>query len=106
MPNGDGTGPMGTGGWCTPLWESGQMPRPMGRGFFRRGMGNGGGFGRGAGRGYGFRQTGFFQQQNFTGQPINEKAYLEQRLNALEQEEKNLLAEKEEIKKRIEQAKQ
>ncbi len=45
MPRGDGTGPDGRGGWCTPLWMSGRMQRPMiarpaeGRGFFGRGRG-------------------------------------------------------------------
>ncbi len=44
MPGGDGTGPNGMGGWCTPLLESGQIDRPMA------------GFGRGRGAwGRGFR---------------------------------------------------
>lgn len=38
MPGGDGTGPDGRGGWCTPLWRSGQISRPAG--FFGRGRGN------------------------------------------------------------------
>jgi len=50
MPWGDGTGPWGTGGWCTPLWMSGQIPGPLG---FGRGFGLGRGFGRGRGRGFG-----------------------------------------------------
>ncbi len=58
MPWGDGTGPWGTGGWCTPLWMSGQIPGPLGlgRGFgfgFGRGFGLGRGFGRGRGRSFG-----------------------------------------------------
>ena len=62
MPFGDGTGPWGTGGWCTPLWMSGQIPGPLGfgRGF---GRGRGRGFGRwGAypyqGMGYGYPYSG------------------------------------------------
>ncbi len=42
MPGGDGTGPDGRGGFCTPLWASGQIPSPLG-------------FGRGTGRGRGYR---------------------------------------------------
>ena len=46
MPIGDGTGPDGRGGWCTPLWQSGKIERP--EPFYGRGMGRG--FGRGMGR--------------------------------------------------------
>ena len=49
MPWGDGTGPWGTGGWCTPLWMSGQIPGPLG---FGRGFGRGRGRGSGGWGGY------------------------------------------------------
>lgn len=36
MPKGDGTGPNGLGGRCTPYWNGGRMPRPTGfAGLFR-----------------------------------------------------------------------
>ncbi|OYT27889.1 MAG: hypothetical protein B6U97_00215 [Candidatus Altiarchaeales archaeon ex4484_96] len=55
MPAGDGTGPQGTGGRCTPLWRSGQIPQPTGR---PMGYGGGGGFGRGRGYRNVYRATG------------------------------------------------
>ena len=60
MPAGDGTGPDGRGGWCTPLLESGQIDKPIG-GY--------GGFGRGAyGGGFG-RGRGFRRMYYSTGKP-------------------------------------
>ena len=76
MPGGDGTGPMRTGGWCTPLWQSGQMPRP--RGFFRRGFG----------------------WRRFYSMPSPSK---EQEKNILEQELKSLEIEEKAIKKRMQE---
>jgi len=66
MPFGDGTGPDGRGGWCTPLLKSGKISKPLGSldrsgdnygsravGFGGRGRGFGRGFGAGFGRGAG-----------------------------------------------------
>ena len=53
MPGGDGTGPNGMGGRCTPLWMSEQISRPLGTP-----LGFGGGFGRGRGYRRIYRATG------------------------------------------------
>jgi len=64
MPNLDGTGPDGRGGWCTPLWTSGQISRPLG------GVGFGRGFSaRGRGAGMGGRGRGRMNMYYATGQP-------------------------------------
>ncbi len=72
MPAGDGTGPDGRGGWCTPLWMSGQIPRPLG----------GIGFGRGSyGRrapGTGGRGRGRMNMFYATGQPGWARTWLTQ----------------------------
>ncbi|MBD3260217.1 MAG: hypothetical protein GF334_00835 [Candidatus Altiarchaeales archaeon] len=43
MPRGDGTGPDGRGGWCTPRWMSRQIDKPQSpvRGFRGRARGRG-----------------------------------------------------------------
>ena len=84
MPGLDGTGPMGRG----PLTGRGFGPCGRGRGF---GAGYGRGFGRGYGYGYGYRSA----------EPINlskeeQKKILQAELNDVE-------AEKEELKKRIQE---
>ena len=102
MPGGDGTGPMGTGGWCTPLWMGGQIPRPMGGRF---------------GRGFGWRRWRFapimptqpyqvwepVQMQPQAYQPTKEQEMqmLENESKAIEQEQEALKQELEEVRKRI-----
>jgi len=97
MPGGDGTGPNGMGGWCTPLWKSGQIEKPIGGGgrgsFGRRASGMGS---RGRGRMNRFYATGepmWVREQQPLQQPSKEQelAYLEQQI--------------ENIKKRIEELK-
>jgi hypothetical protein len=100
MPAGDGTGPDGTGGWCTPLWMSGQIPRSLGPGF-RRPYGQGfrgrrapGTGGRGRGRMNMFYATGLpgwarFGLSSTPAQPPSknqEMEWLENEAKALEQE--------------------
>jgi hypothetical protein len=118
MPGGDGTGPDGRGGWCTPLWMSGQIPKSLGlglRGFF------GGGFwgrrvpgrvGRGRGRMNMFYATGLPGWMRFgTPQPQTplgvtqnlQQPTMEQELQWLEQEGQLLTQQLEQIKKRIEE---
>ncbi len=59
MPAGDGTGPQGMGGRCTPLWTSGQITRPVGGPLgFGRGAGRMGGRGQGRGHRWIYQQTG------------------------------------------------
>ena len=111
MPCVDGTGPNGMGGWCTPLWKSGQMERPMGSGgrfSGRRAPGLGG---RGRGRMSMFYATG---QPGWRRYPFQEpqaeeiettKLAREQEIAHLEQESKLLQQQVEEIKKRIEELK-
>ena len=85
MPGGDGTGPMGKGGWCAPLWQSNQMPVPRGRGFWRRGMG--------FSRGFGWR--------TFTANPFVELKK-EQEIQFLENERRYIEQEQEILKKELE----
>ena len=98
MPGGDGTGPAGYGGRCTPLWMSGQMERPLGYGFRGRPFG---------GRGRGFRNMFYM-----TGQPgwIRSGVYgiqqdqapsKEQEIEYLEQESRILSEQLEGIKERL-----
>ena len=92
MPRGDGTGPNGTGGRCTPLWRSGQIARPLGLGFGR-------GLGRGFGRGF---QNPYFAD---TTMPAMAQPTKEQELQYLEDESSLLGQQLESIKKRIEELK-
>ncbi len=64
MPGGDGTGPFGTGGYCTPLLQSGQIQAPL-----RRGFGTGIGLGGGMGFGRGFGRRGYRRMFYATGLP-------------------------------------
>jgi hypothetical protein len=85
MPGGDGTGPDGRGGWCTPLLRSGQISRPLG-GFNRGGRALGFG-GRGRGRMNMFYATGE-PAWNRDSLPTEEasRTSLEGRLESLETE--------------------
>jgi hypothetical protein len=78
MPGGDGTGPDGRGGWCTPIWSGGQIQRPVGRGFSR-----GGGRGRGfaAGRASFARPT-WSREETLP----SEKEYIEQEVELLKKQ--------------------
>ncbi len=82
MPGGDGTGPFGTFVNC----------RPYGYYGFARGFGYG--FGRGRGNGFGFRRANYFNQQFLPK---------DQQIAFLEQQQKLLEAEIDEIKRQIEQ---
>jgi len=93
MPNGDGTGPNGQGsmtgrglGFCAGFNSPGYMNPGRGRGF-RQGMG------RGFGRGFGFRQV---QPQVIT--ESEEKAMLNQELEAIKAEQKEIEARLKELK--------
>ena len=122
MPGGDGTGPNGLGGWCTPLWTSGQMQRPVGLGYRslygRRFSGRGapGMGGRGRGRMNMFYATGQpgwirgqqpLPQTQATQTVQSTQAFQqptkEQEVKYLEQESQVLKQELEQIKKRIEE---
>lgn len=96
MPGGDGTGPYGTGGWCTPLWMSGQIPRPLSLGF--RG-------GIGFGRGRGFRGRYYANMQPGWSMPGQIQPTKEQELQYLKEESRMLAEQLEQIKKRIEELK-
>lgn len=87
MPGGDGTGPYGMGGRCTPLWTRGQITRPMGRP-----LGLGRGASRAGGRGYRwiYRETGLpywaragIQNTPATKNKEHEIQLLEQELNQI-----------------------
>jgi hypothetical protein len=78
MPAGDGTGPDGRGGWCTPLWQSGKIERP--EPFYGRGFGRG--FGRGMARGFG-RFAAMRWERNIES---DEKEYAKNEVEALEEE--------------------
>lgn len=113
MPGGDGTGPYGTGGWCTPLWQSGQIPTPVGlesRDFYRRGFRSPGGGGRGRGRMNMYYATGlpgWIRYQTLQQPPLPMQQSLqptrEQELQYLEQEANVLEQELSQVKKRIEE---
>ena len=101
MPGGDGTGPQGTGGRCTPLWMSGQIPRPLGMGF-------GGGFGRGRGFRNVYRATGlplWARDQAGVVPMQGPEIPKEQELQMLENQADILDQQLGEIKKRIEELK-
>ena len=107
MPQGDGTGPRGMGGRCTPLWMSGQIQRPAGAP-----MGFGGGFGRGRGFRNVYRATGLTLWARAgmgigTAQaPIQSpQAIKEQDAKILEEQASLLEQQLNEIKKRIEELK-
>ena len=99
MPGGDGTGPSGTGGFCTPMLQDGQIPAPLRRGFFSRGMG--------IGRGRGFRRMALAQAAPvYPTQPVQptkeqEKQYLENEVKAIEAEENALKQELDAVKERL-----
>jgi len=89
MPGRDGTGPLGQGaitgggfGYCTPTAEV--------RGYYRgRPAANAGGYNRGVyGRGRGFRNRFFAMNQPLydNAPPVDEKEYLKNELQSLEQE--------------------
>jgi hypothetical protein len=96
MPGGDGTGPFGERGWpCGRIYGRGAA--------FRGGLGSGRGFGRGFGRGigrglgrdFGWRfQQGFPPIESIAPTQDDEKGYLEDELKELE-------AEKQAIEKRL-----
>ncbi|ODS36669.1 MAG: hypothetical protein A7316_02485 [Candidatus Altiarchaeales archaeon WOR_SM1_86-2] len=101
MPGGDGTGPWGTGGRCTPLWMSGQIPRPSGMGFR-------GGFGRGRGFRNVYWATGlpFWARAQAGVAPMQSlEMTKEQELQMLENQADILDQQLKEIKKRIEELK-
>ncbi|MFH1510875.1 MAG: DUF5320 domain-containing protein [Candidatus Woesearchaeota archaeon] len=90
MPGGDGTGPMGTGGWCTTLWEGEQISRPMRRGFS----------GRGFSRAYARRR---FYPVYAEPTKEQEKHYFENQMRVLQEEQKQIGKEIEQIKERLEE---
>ena len=96
MPGGDGTGPWGTGGWCTPLWRSGRIARPIGRGFLRRG---------GHGRGFRWRYLATGLPRGGGDMPYTEPTKENDR-KALEEEARLLEEELKQIRQRIEQLRQ
>jgi len=95
MPGGDGTGPDGLGGFCTPLLESGQVSRPLQRGFYGRGIGRR--------RCFGLRRWNIPMTPIQPYQPTEEqqKEALENEAKAIEEEQKALNQELEAIKKGI-----
>ena len=114
MPGGDGTGPFGTGGFCTPLLQSGQISIPLRRGFFGRGRG------MGLGRGFAWRRIAFAPAVPLTSvdrivpvypaQPVQltkeqEKQYLENEARAIEEEQEALEQELEAVKKKLDEVK-
>jgi len=104
MPQGDGTGPGGTGGRCTPLWMSGQIPRPVGAP-----PGFGGGFGRGRGFRNVYRATGlpFWARAGMgASQPMQTPEVTKEQETQMLKEQANFLEQQlNEIKKRIEELK-
>ena len=89
MPQGDGTGPQGRGGRCTPLWTSGQITRPVGRPLgFGRGAGRMGGRGQGRGYRWIYQETGLpYWARSGTGiQNTTPAQSKEQEIQLLEQE--------------------
>ena len=97
MPRGDKTGPNGQGqmtgrgmGYCNGYENPGYMNgERAGRGFAR---GRGRGLGRGNGRGYGRNfNYGYGYRDDFpTASPVSEKTYIENSINVLEEQLKNL----------------
>ena len=88
MPGGDGTGPFGTGGWCTPYRTGAAGVRRYGRGRgFGRGMGMG--FGRGMGAGF------------YGAQPV--ELTKEDEVSLLEEDAKALEAQLSGIRKRLDE---
>ncbi|RLI96857.1 MAG: hypothetical protein DRO96_02150 [Candidatus Aenigmatarchaeota archaeon] len=110
MPGGDGTGPNGTGGYCTPLLQSGQIREPLRLGLstvFGRGVGMGTGFGRGFGR-RGHRRmfyaTGLPGWVRFGTLPTSlAQVNKDQQIKLLEQEKTRLEQELQNIIKRLEE---
>ena len=99
MPAGDGTGPGGTGGRCTQLWMSGQIPRPMGTP-----SGFGGGFGRGRDFRNVYRATGlpFWARTGVGAVPIQTQEITKEQEAKMLEDQANLLEQQlNGIKKRI-----
>ncbi|MBN2251776.1 MAG: DUF5320 domain-containing protein [Candidatus Altiarchaeota archaeon] len=103
MPGGDGTGPWGTGGRCTPLWMSGQIERPIGFGFRGRAFGRPGMGGRGRGFRNMFYMTGQpgWIRSGVYGTQQDQAPSKEQEIEYLEQESRILSEQLEGIKERL-----
>jgi len=111
MPRGDRTGPDGMGpmtgraaGFCVGNDRPGYMTPAGGRGYYGRGYGRGMGYGRGFGRGRGYGK-GFAPAYPVSYAPYptqyqaaDEKEYLENELNLLKEDMKQIETRLKEIK--------